>query len=150
MGSSSSAFRDAVKYAHRKGAVVVWAAGNSNCRLSDRDFPEMVVVSGTDSDDDRYYSNETYGSCYGGSVDIAAPGEGVYVPLGSHRRTNGTSFSAPIVSGVIALMFSKKLNQTPAKVIEGVKASAKALGNSDYFGAGLVDAKTALDSVPTL
>lgn len=146
-GSGTSTGWDAARYAFSRGAVVVWASGNSNMLLKSGNLAEMVVVGGTDIDDNRYHAitpSKTYGSNYGVSIDVVAPGEGIYKPWGVHSKTNGTSYSAPIVSGVAALLFSKNPSITPGQVIKAIKSSAKNLGPSDYFGAGLVNADGAL------
>lgn len=149
-GSGTSSGWDAARYAFSKGAVVVWASGNSNMLLRSGNLAEMVVVGGTDINDNRYHAitpGKTYGSNYGVSVDVVAPGEGIYKPWGVHSKTNGTSYSAPIVSGVAALLFSKNPAVTPGEVINAIKSSAKNLGRADYFGSGLVSADRALDLI---
>lgn len=147
-GQGSKSSWDAAKYAYSKGAVVVWSSGNSNRKLSDDNLHEMIVVGGTDINNNRYRtSNGSYGSNYGVSVDIAAPGQGIYKPWGNHGQTNGTSYSAPIVSGVAALLFSKNPGLHPKEIIEILKNSANHLGRADYFGAGIVDAGAALNLV---
>jgi len=60
----------------------------------------------------------------------------------------GTSFAAPLVSGVIALMYQANRDLTPEQVQVILTATAKDVG--DYFspddiGAGMADAKAAVD-----
>lgn len=149
-GSGSKSGWDAARYAFNRGAVVVWSSGNSNRLLSAANLPEMLVVGGTDINDERYHAitpNKTYGSNFGVSVDTVAPGEGIFKPWGSHGKTNGTSYSAPIVSGVAALLFSRDPSLSPREVIRIIKESSTKLGREDYFGAGLVNARDALNLV---
>ncbi len=143
-GSNSSAGRSAAREAFKKGSLVVWSSGNQNQRLAAGELDEMLVVGGTDSVDARYLSG-SYGSNYGPSLDVVAPGEGVHIPWGTHPKSNGTSYSAPIVSGVAALIFSYDQSLTPAEVVEVMQLTAKPLGDSEYFGAGLVDAAAAIE-----
>lgn len=63
----------------------------------------MVSVTATNSSDVRTFSG--YGTT---GVDLAAPGEDVYLPSGSstYGFTSGTSFASPCVAGAIALLYS--------------------------------------------
>lgn len=144
-GSGSSAAWDAARYAFNRGAVVVWSSGNSNRYLSARNQREMLVVGGTDRNNFRYRTdNGSHGSNYGFSIDVVAPGEDIFKPWGIREKTNGTSYSAPIVSGIAALLFSRNPTLSAGEVIRIIKMSARNIGRSDYFGAGLVNANSAL------
>ena len=59
---------------------------------------------------------------------------------------DGTSFSAPIVSGVIAHMFEANPNLTPAQVKEILTSTARPVANADptAVGAGALDARAAV------
>ena len=63
----------------------------------------MVSVTATNSSDQRTFS--AYGAT---TIDLAAPGESVYLPSGSssYSSTSGTSFASPCVAGAIALVYS--------------------------------------------
>lgn len=65
--------------------------------------PFMVAVTASNFNDIRTFSG--YGTT---SIDLAAPGESVYLPTGSnaYASTSGTSFASPCVAGAIALMYS--------------------------------------------
>jgi subtilisin family serine protease len=61
--------------------------------------------------------------------------------------TSGTSFAAAHVSGVVALMLSRRPSMTPADVRRALEAGAADLGQPGFdaeFGAGLVNALNAL------
>jgi len=59
--------------------------------------------------------------------DVAAEASNTYgVSFGEGNVTGGTSFSAPIVSGIAALMRSVNTNLTPAQLIGRLKSSAVA------------------------
>lgn len=67
--------------------------------------------------------------------------------------SQGTSFAAPMVSGVVAMMFAVNASLTPAQVMTGLKNSARphpagtfctASANAGKCGAGLLDADGAL------
>jgi len=95
----------------------VAAAGNEN--TSARVYPASIsgsvvgIASTTDWDARSSFSN--YGTA---DVWIAGPGENVIstYPGGTYGSESGTSFSAPLVAGTVALMLSAKqpLNQSQA------------------------------------
>jgi serine protease len=108
--SCSQTMQSAIDLATDKGAIVVVAAGNSrvdtakyqpgNCR-------NVITVGGTNGAGGSYVSSN-----FGPNVDISAPAteimstynSGTDVPAAeSYGYLSGTSMSAPMVSGVIAL-----------------------------------------------
>ena len=98
------AFANAVKYGRNgKGCIVTVAAGNGGeCDLC---FPayldEVIAVNGIFAD------GESYGCC-GYSLDVTAPAVAIYTTdvNSTYVLETGTSLSAPLVSGVAALMLS--------------------------------------------
>jgi subtilisin family serine protease len=113
----SPALSQAISYANKAGVVLVAAAGNEN--TSARVYPASIsgsvvgIASTTDWDARSSFSN--YGTA---DVWIASPGENVIstYPGGTYGSESGTSFSAPLVAGTVALMLSVKqpLNQSQA------------------------------------
>ncbi len=114
---SSPALSQAISHANKAGLVLVAAAGNEN--TSARVYPASIsgsvvgIASTTDWDARSSFSN--YGTA---DVWIAGPGENVIstYPGGTYGSESGTSFSAPMVAGTVALMLSAKqpLNQSQA------------------------------------
>src|SRR6266852_8623311 len=114
---SSPALSQAISTANKAGVVLVAAAGNEN--TSARVYPAAIsgsvvgIASTTDWDARSSFSN--YGTA---DVWIAGPGENVIstYPGGAYGSESGTSFSAPLVTGTVALMLSVKqpLNQSSA------------------------------------
>ena len=98
--------------AAKKNVILVFAAGNDDIISSippeNRD-KSCVVVGAVD---EKLYPADftNYGYC----TDISAPGTNIYssYPTGSFNSMDGTSFSAPIVTGTIALMRSINKNLT--------------------------------------
>ncbi|WP_271190382.1 S8 family serine peptidase, partial [Dactylosporangium matsuzakiense] len=140
---------DAVTYATNKGSLLVVAAGNS----ADSEpqypaaYPEVLAVAATDAN-----GKLTDFSTYGDWVDVAAPGFGIVstsVPQNGYEYFigDGTSFAAPIVSGVAALMRSNNPALTPAQLLATIKGTARDAGPrgfDKYFGNGVLDAYAAL------
>jgi hypothetical protein len=87
-------------------------------------------------------------------VDLSAPGSSIYTTKmgGGYRTMSGTSFAAPVVAGVAALMFSVDPTLTPAEVETILEQTALDLGAVGYdtsFGWGRVNAYQAvLASMP--
>jgi subtilisin family serine protease len=166
--------QDAVDYARDKGALVVNAAGN---RAEDIDtmhpdaLRRVLTVAATGPDDSRaVFSN------VGSAVRIAAPGVDVvslraratdfmynsaetsYVKedafLGEDRRYyrgTGTSFAAPIVTGIASLLLSRNPELKPADIARVLEQSARdvgAPGRDRLTGYGVVDARAALAADP--
>jgi thermitase len=165
----SQVLADAVAYANASGVLVVAAAGNYN--TSAREYPaalpDVLAVGATaqcpnyqaepactDGTNDRaYFSN--FNSASDKWVDIAAPGTvramnnaGVY---SSDRK--GTSFSAPIVSGIAGLIKSNKPSFTGWSMMWAMLNTATPIGSWTTYGK--VDAAKALTwdtetSAPTI
>ncbi|WP_379993209.1 S8 family serine peptidase [Dactylosporangium matsuzakiense] len=139
----NAALHDAVTYATNKGALVVVAAGNdgNDTVQYPAAYPEALAVAATDST-----GKLTDFSSYGDWVDVAAPGWEVTstYPNQSYATGDGTSFSAPLVSGVAALVRTNFPGITPADLLARIKANAEDSGGPQgfdpYFGAGLVNA----------
>lgn len=85
-------------------------------------------------------------SARGSFVDVWAPGSSVYTTTtgSSYRAVSGTSFSCPIVAGLIALIWSARPNATPDEVERILKESAKDPINDFRSTYGLIDAEEAM------
>ena len=138
--------RDAVDYARRAGVLVVAAAGNAGNRGKQYPaaHPDVLSVGATNANGSARASFSTYGSW----VDVAAPGRDILVavPGGGYERADGTSFSAPLVAGQVALLEAFRPGRTGAELSDAVTGSA----NSAKFGfaRGLVDFSGSLDLLP--
>lgn len=160
--AASTLFQNAITYAHNKGVVVVAAMGNSNVSTPyyPAKYSETIAVGSTDANDDRStsFSGGTGGSNYGNHIDVVAPGNYI-VTLQYNSNTSynvyysGTSMSAPLVSGICALLLAKYPALTPDDVRVVLRNSAEdQVGNTAedtpgfdiYFGYGRVNAYQAL------
>ena len=150
-----------IDYAYNKGVVVVAAAGNNG--NSTLQYPaactNVVAVASTGTSDViSSFSN------YGAWITLCAPGEGILSAVSNHGGTtfgvtaydylDGTSMSAPIVSGLIGLMLSANPNLTPAQIISCLKSSCDNIdaansGKIGKMGAGRINAQKAMQCAST-
>jgi subtilisin family serine protease len=135
----STAFDDGLRYAQEHDVVIVAAAGNSMTDsgvTSPADRPGVVAVSAVDKD-----GNFSSGiSVQGTGVTLAAPGVDVL-------DASGTSESAAIVSGVVALVRSKFPELNAANVINRLIRTAVdhgSPGRDPQYGFGVVNPSMAL------
>lgn len=144
--TGTTVLHDAVIYAVNRGGIVVAATGNNgNGTVA---FParwdETIAVAATDNRDLRAsFSN------YGATVDIAAPGVGIWSTISSsgYTQKNGTSQAVPHVTGTIALMRAVNPTITLAEVRAILSATAKDIapaGFDQWTGAGRIDAGAAV------
>ncbi|MGC0414692.1 type VII secretion-associated serine protease mycosin [Embleya sp. AB8] len=141
--------RDSVQRAIAKQVVVVAAAGNSG----DKDnldswpaaYPGVLGVGASDRNNERapFSQNKPY-------VGVMAPGVDMWstVPKGGHCRSDGTSFAAPYVAGVAALIRAAHPTYTAAQVITLIEQTAQraAPGHVDGVGWGVIDPLRAVAS----
>jgi subtilisin family serine protease len=146
-GPADTSIHDMVASLHRKGLVLVAAAGNDGPRAPaayPAAYPEVIAVTATDADDHLLKVAN-----HGGYVAVAAPGVDVFVaaPGGAYDFTTGTSVAAAHVSGLAALLIARNPGLTPDAVQSILAKTAKDLGapgRDEEFGAGLVDAYEAV------
>jgi type VII secretion-associated serine protease mycosin len=151
---------EAVRYALSKNVVVVAAAGNSATTqtlnvVEPANIPGVVAVAATTKNGSQWSE-----SARGPAVALAAPGVDLpsTAPKARFRSgfstSTGTSDSAAIVSGVLALIRAKYPDLDAANVINRLLRTTKDLGpagRDPNFGFGQVDAYAALTaSVPAV
>ncbi|MGV7235415.1 MAG: S8 family serine peptidase [Nitrosomonadaceae bacterium] len=153
-GGDGGILEDAARYVRDNGGLVVVSAGNeANRDTWDPpeppyvpiwpDSPARICVGATDQND-----NITEFSSYGDHVDVSAPGTYVTTVWGSgYGWAGGTSASAPLVSGIAALIWGINPDLTPDQVeqiIESTATDRGATGWDQYYGWGRADAGAAL------
>jgi thermitase len=146
MVTTSSTVTSAAKYFYNHGGLVSSSAGNYGTFDSSADNPYILTVGGTDENDALYGWSNT-----GNNIDLVAPGcaGNTTTNGGGYSSACGTSFSAPIVAGVAALVLSVNSSLTPAQVTDILRQSADNLGQAGWdptYGYGRVNAARAVES----
>ncbi len=151
-----------------KGGFVVFSSGNegSTSLLSEAALESVISVGAIEADGSRsLYSN------YGNKLDLVAPSNFVSIDLNGENGFSenemgfvaGTSFAAPVVSSVIALILESNPDLTREQLLEVLYSTTKKVGDTLYaynieesllntrysksktHGYGLVDAKSAVE-----
>jgi subtilisin family serine protease len=141
--SYSPELSNATNYAVRKGVVCVASVGNDgqNMMVYPAGLSSVIGVAST-ANDDTLSGFSNYGQP---PVWLGAPGEGIITtyPYGTYAAGWGTSFSAPFVSGTVALLrgIDTSLNQTSA-----AQAVSNAVYVSPALGYGRLDISQAIAS----
>ncbi|WP_129842769.1 type VII secretion-associated serine protease mycosin [Streptomyces sp. RFCAC02] len=150
--TDDSALAAAVQAAIDAGAVVVASVGNEGADGRERRTypaasPGVLAVAASDRNNERAPFSQA-----GDFVDIAAPGVDMVstVPGGGQCVDNGTSFAAPYVAGVAALLCAARPDWTPQQVIAQLQQTAErpGPGPDDAIGWGVVDPVRALTELP--
>ncbi|NED85075.1 type VII secretion-associated serine protease mycosin [Streptomyces sp. SID11233] len=139
----------AVTEALNKDIVVVASAGNDGLAGTVKvtypaAYKGVLAVAASDRNDERAPFSQT-----GDFVGVAAPGVDMVstVPKGGQCVDNGTSFSAPYVAGVAALLRAKhpgwKQNQVVAQIEQTAERAVN--GRDEFVGWGVVDPVRALN-----
>jgi subtilisin family serine protease len=141
--------KSAVTYAQSKDALIVAAAGNVDNTDSSKypaypaNYPGVVAVGAIGSDGQLWdHSNIQT------RVSVVAPGKDVVSTWadGQYLVDSGTSFSAPFVSGVAALVRSYYPKLTYQQVAHRIEVTADG-GTVTGTGSGVVDPLQAVSAV---
>ncbi len=130
---------EAVKYAEKKGVLLVHAAGNDAKNLEvEPNFPNRYYADGSEAknwleigasswhnEDSKFVANfSNYGKT---KVDVFAPGVDIYSTVpdkNAYKKASGTSMAAPTTAGVAALLMSYYPELTAVQVKEILMKSA--------------------------
>ncbi|MET7641759.1 type VII secretion-associated serine protease mycosin [Streptomyces sp. NPDC005438] len=151
---SDSALEQAVNHAVSRGTVVVASAGNDGLggqvkKTYPAAYENVLAVGASDRNNERAPFSQA-----GDFVDVAAPGVDMVstVPISGHCPDNGTSFAAPYVAGVAALLAAKHPKWRPHHISAQIMQTAeRSVDRRDRnVGWGVVDPVRALteDSHP--
>ena len=139
--------------AFSKGMICVTSAGNSGNSANPHigtpaDVITTLTVGAVDSSE-NYVSFSSIGPSFDGRVkpDVCAKGYLATVSNASGNiiNANGTSFSSPILAGMVTTFWSAVPNMTNAQIVQFVKESADLYNNPTiYKGYGVPDFQLAL------
>jgi thermitase len=158
----SSNAETAVDYAYNnKGALLVGISGNGfygtgeNIIKYPGNFSNVIAVGATDSNDQKAsFSN------YGSKLELVAPGDNIFSTtrnngyagdVGDRKNGSGTSYAAPHVAGVAALVWSQYPTLSNSEVRQILTSTAVDLGDAGrdiYYGYGKVNASRAVSYLP--
>ncbi len=168
----------AINYATAKGAVIVWAGGNSAAALNggadttgltDAALSRLILVGSVSSTNQKSsFSNfpgvgsargATASSSYAG-LWLMAPGENIWAPAiqyGSnyiYSTWSGTSMSTPEVAGAVALLEATwpilRTNGTAAALLFASATDLGTAGVDSSYGHGLLNLTAAFQPVGPL
>jgi len=159
-GEEVPSLEEALEYAYAKDIIAVASAGNEGLSvLYPAAYDECIAVAATDYNDSRpSWSN------FGPEVDVAAPGAKIvslvptWLPgliwndftLPPYGFGDGTSASAAIVSGFVALIKGIKPWLTPDEIMNVIRYSADDVnadeypGKDEFIGYGRINMEKAL------
>lgn len=123
--AASSALSSAIERLRQAGIVVVASSGNDGAdndtspQYPANDSHDNVIAVAATTASDRLASFSNFGST---RVDLGAPGLAIYSTWASsdssYSTQSGTSMSAPMVSGALALLRARFPSETPAQLID--------------------------------
>ncbi|MFJ9551696.1 type VII secretion-associated serine protease mycosin [Streptomyces erythrochromogenes] len=146
--SADSELGKSVQKAVAADIVVVASAGNDGMSGQKRKtypaaFPGVLAVGASDRNNERAAFSQP-----GDFIGVAAPGVDMVstVPGFGQCIDNGTSFSAPYVAGVAALLRAEHGDWSAQQIVWQIQNTAERAvnGRDDYVGWGVVDPVRAL------
>jgi hypothetical protein len=143
----------ALSAAHRKGMILVAAAGNEGAKAEPAypaADPNVIAVTATDRDDNLFR-----GANHGAYICLAAPGTDIIVaaPSNTYQFSSGTSLGAAHITGLVALLLTEKPDlsaDATRQILIETAHDLGAPGRDEEFGAGLGDAASAVGLVKNL
>ena len=146
----------AILAAFASGQLVVASAGNDREQGSPRSYPASfahVLTVGATDENNRY----TYFSSASPDMDLAAPGQDILVAVpkiwnsSGYEPLDGTSFSAPLVSGAAAAVWTARPSLTNTQLFEVMRRSAHQVSGRGWnrnTGYGILDVNAAMTRKP--
>lgn len=137
---------EAMKYAEKKGVLLVKAAGNDNHNIEEHEyfptnfisqkdekpFISNMIVVGASTNNNEFLRAE-FSNYNGKMVDVFAPGQEIYsaIPDAKYAYFPGTSMASPMVAGAAAVLWGYMPELTPQQIKESlVKTANKSTVNA--------------------
>lgn len=151
--SESTTLKTAVDSATEAGVIIVASAGNGNngnytMHCYPASYDQVISVSSVDSTATRASTSQ-----YNDMVDITGPGVSlpvIYKAPSSYAAQSGTSFSAPMVTGILALALQMNPTLTHDRIMELLEETATDIGTEgrdDLYGHGLINVETLIEAL---
>jgi hypothetical protein len=141
-GASNKTISQVMKKARKSGMILVASVGNwGSKRVSayPAAYRDVVAVTATGKKN-RIFDKANRGRY----IDFAAPGEGVWVPVGPQGQLgDGTSYAAPFISVLAGLHVAKGLRADPEifrRKLRRLTVDLGKRGRDSVYGWGLVKA----------
>jgi subtilisin family serine protease len=168
----TESLRTAMQMAQNAGVIVVAAAGNYGTTAQPgtrypaafTEFPNLIAVGAANNLNDNNWASY---SSYGPAIDFAAPGNRIlstartdilplypYAVVGdpSSGFSGGTSYAAPFVSGMFALMMARNSRLSAGELIQIARDTATAAPEAphgqNWAGSGILNIGAAVARVP--
>ncbi|MBI9042466.1 MAG: S8 family serine peptidase [Lutibacter sp.] len=137
--------------AFSRGMLLVNSAGNEGNNawhyiIAPADAPAVLSIGAVDKD--RFIANfSSYGPTSDGRIkpDVCAEGAGVYIinSAGTIATSNGTSFSGPVMAGMVTCLWQAFPHKTNAEITQLVRESAHLFANpTNQEGYGIPNFET--------
>ncbi len=146
--ADSYALRESLQNAYDSGTVIVTASGNQGINCSDTlpaAFDGAITVGAVDKDGTPAdFSN------FGATLDIVAPGVGIYSCLNGNKYglISGTSMATPFVSSAAAILLGSNPDLAPSEVETLLKENAHPVKGSypkNKIGDGILNIAQAIE-----
>jgi len=148
LNGTSTPITKAANYASSTGIIVVVSAGNDGDSAwyyisAPADSPNVLTVGAVDAAREKA-SFSSFGPTYDGRIkpDVCAMGQSAIVAntTGVIGTANGTSFSSPIMAGMVACLWECKPNLKASEIIQLVKTSGSQFQSpNNSIGYGIPD-----------
>ncbi|MCM1152429.1 MAG: S8 family serine peptidase [Muribaculum sp.] len=141
----------AFSLADQRKVTVVWAAGNESVFAgldpSKRCADTVIVSATTPGGGKAKFSN--FGNVPSMNISltcVSAPGQSVFstIPSNTYDIEDGTSFSAPIVAGAVALMKSVNPNLSNRQIVDILRSTGSPVAGASDIGP-LLNIRKAID-----
>jgi Subtilase family len=161
-GNRSTIEQHAILAAFGAGSLIVASAGNDRELGSPLSYPasyaHVLTIGATDES-----NHVTFFSSASPDMDLAAPGQDISVAIPSiwcepefqctngYGLLDGTSFSAPLVSGAVAAVWTLRPTLTNTQLFEVMRRSAHQVSGRGWnrnTGYGILDVNAALTRKP--